>query len=74
MLVPKLKAWVRKVVAEKNDLKLINRSEANVAEEAAEATKAAASAAAAVAVASQEFLNAKHEGWHFGTFFSIDFK
>lgn len=73
MFVPKLKAWVRKVVAEKNDLKLINRSKANVAE-AAEAAKAAASAAAAVAVASQEFLNAKHEGWHFGTFLSVDFK
>ncbi|XP_042388129.1 peroxisomal membrane protein PEX14-like isoform X4 [Zingiber officinale] len=62
MFVPKLKAWVRKVVAEKNDFKLINRSKANVAEEAAEAAKAAASAAAVVAVASQEFVNAKHEG------------
>ncbi|XP_042392873.1 peroxisomal membrane protein PEX14-like isoform X1 [Zingiber officinale] len=61
MFVPKLKAWVRKVVAEKNDFKLINRSKANVAEEAAEAAKAAASAAAVVAVASQEFVNAKHE-------------
>ncbi|XP_074572856.1 peroxisomal membrane protein PEX14-like isoform X2 [Curcuma longa] len=61
MFVPKLKAWVRKVVAEKKDFKLINRSKANVAEEAAEAAKAAASAAAVVAVATQEFLNAKHE-------------
>lgn len=60
-IVPKLKAWIRKVVAEENDLKFNKISKPNIAEEAAEAAKAAASAAAAVAIASQELLNAKNE-------------
>lgn len=59
-----MKAWIRKVAAEENDLKFNKISKSNIAEEAAEAAKAAASAAAAVAIASQELLNAKNEGHH----------
>ncbi|WOK97883.1 peroxisomal membrane protein PEX14-like isoform X1 [Canna indica] len=69
-IIPKLKAWIQKIVAEENDFKLNIKSKANIAEEAAEAAKAAASAAAAVAVASQELLNAKNADWKYFEAFS----
>nr|XP_029120999.1 peroxisomal membrane protein PEX14 isoform X2 [Elaeis guineensis] len=61
VIIPRLKIWIRKVVAEENDVKKDEISRSGLAEEAAEAAKAAASAAAIAAKASQELLNAKNE-------------
>ncbi|WOL02918.1 peroxisomal membrane protein PEX14-like isoform X1 [Canna indica] len=60
MVIPRLKAWIKKVVAEETESKQ-DSSCSNLAEEAAEAAKAAASAASAVAKASQELLSTKNE-------------
>lgn len=61
MVIPRLKTWIQKVVAEQNDVKRNDISSPSPAEEATEAAKAATSAAAIVAKASQELLNAKNE-------------
>ncbi|XP_008782461.1 peroxisomal membrane protein PEX14-like isoform X2 [Phoenix dactylifera] len=61
VVVPKLKSWIRKVVAEESESDKEDKQSSRLAEEAAEAAKAAASSAAVVAEASQELLNAKHE-------------
>lgn len=61
MVVPRLKAWIRKVVEEESESGE-DKPDSKLAEEAAEAAKTAAAAAAAVAKASQELLGAKSEG------------
>ncbi|KAG1342781.1 peroxisomal membrane protein PEX14 [Cocos nucifera] len=61
VVVPKLKSWIRKVVAEETESDKEDKQSSRLAEEAAEAAKAAASAASIVAKASQELLNAKNE-------------
>lgn len=58
VVLPRLKAWIRKVAVEDKE----DRATKSLAEETAEAAKAAASAAAIVATASQELLNSKNEG------------
>lgn len=65
MIVPKLKSWIRKVVAEESESDKEDKQSSRLAEEAAEAAKAAALAASVVAKASQELLSAKNEGYHF---------
>ncbi|XP_065028108.1 peroxisomal membrane protein PEX14-like isoform X1 [Musa acuminata AAA Group] len=60
MVVPRLKAWIRKVVEEESESGE-DKPDSKLAEEAAEAAKTAAAAAAAVAKASQELLGAKSE-------------
>ncbi|PQQ02898.1 peroxisomal membrane protein PEX14 [Prunus yedoensis var. nudiflora] len=61
-IIPRLKAWVRKVVLEdENDIEKKTDLKPSLAEEAAAAAKAAAAAAADVAKASQEMLNSKTE-------------
>ncbi|XP_008806902.1 peroxisomal membrane protein PEX14-like isoform X1 [Phoenix dactylifera] len=62
VVIPRLKTWIRKVVAEEKDVKKDEISRSGLAEGAAEAAKAAVSAAAIAAKASQELLNAKNEG------------
>lgn len=62
MVIPRLKTWIQKVVAEENDVKKDETSRSGLAEGAAEAAKAAVSAAAIAAKASEELLNAKNEG------------
>ncbi|XP_008787960.2 peroxisomal membrane protein PEX14-like [Phoenix dactylifera] len=61
VVVPKLKSWIRKVVAEESESDKKDKQSSRLAEEATEAAKAAASAAAVVAKASHELLNAKNE-------------
>ncbi|XP_010940049.1 peroxisomal membrane protein PEX14 isoform X4 [Elaeis guineensis] len=61
VVVPKLKSWIRKVVAKESESDKKDKQSSRLAEEATEAAKAAASAAAVVAKASQELLNAKNE-------------
>ncbi|KAJ4829084.1 hypothetical protein Tsubulata_030984 [Turnera subulata] len=62
-IIPRLKSWIRKVVAEEEeDLANQTTKKPNLAEETAAAAKAAAAAAADVAKASQEMLNSKNEG------------
>ncbi|URE45996.1 Peroxisomal membrane anchor protein (Pex14p) conserved region [Musa troglodytarum] len=60
MVVPRLKAWIRKVVEEESESGE-DKLDSKLAEEAAEAAKTAAAAAAAVAKASQELLSTKSE-------------
>ncbi|KAJ8479539.1 hypothetical protein OPV22_023266 [Ensete ventricosum] len=60
MVVPRLKAWIRKVVEEESESEE-DKPGSKLAEEAAEAAKTAAAAAAAVAKASQELLSTKSE-------------
>ncbi|XP_048443773.1 peroxisomal membrane protein PEX14-like isoform X1 [Pyrus x bretschneideri] len=61
-LIPRLKAWIRKVVLEdENDVKNKVDSKPSLAEEAAAAAKTAAAAASDVAKFSQEMLNSKTE-------------
>ncbi|XP_078151699.1 peroxisomal membrane protein PEX14-like isoform X1 [Carex rostrata] len=69
-VIPRLKAWIRKVVDEDGDLNANDKSKSNSAREATksnsareatEAAKAATLAALEVARASQELLNAKKE-------------
>nr|XP_009380350.1 PREDICTED: peroxisomal membrane protein PEX14-like isoform X1 [Musa acuminata subsp. malaccensis] len=60
MVVPRLKAWIRKVVEEESESGE-DKPDSKLAEEAAEAAKTAAAAAAAVAKASQELLGTKSE-------------
>lgn len=62
IVVPRLKAWIRKTVAEGDESEKEDKHSPKLAEEAAEAAKAAASAAAVVAKASQELLSSKNEG------------
>ncbi|KAI0524000.1 hypothetical protein KFK09_003364 [Dendrobium nobile] len=57
VVLPRLKAWIRRVAMEDKE----DRATKSLAEETAEAAKAAASAAAIVATASQELLNSKNE-------------
>nr|CAD1822740.1 unnamed protein product [Ananas comosus var. bracteatus] len=61
IVVPRLKAWIRKTVAEGDESEKEDKHSSKLAEEAAEAAKAAASAAAVVAKASQELLSSKNE-------------
>ncbi|XP_020100084.1 peroxisomal membrane protein PEX14-like [Ananas comosus] len=61
IVVPRLKAWIRKTVAEGDESEKEDKHSPKLAEEAAEAAKAAASAAAVVAKASQELLSSKNE-------------
>ncbi|XP_020600295.1 peroxisomal membrane protein PEX14-like isoform X2 [Phalaenopsis equestris] len=61
VVLPRLKAWIRKVTAEDDASEKEDKSSKSLAEETAEAAKAAASAAAIVATASQELLNSKNE-------------
>ncbi|XP_064985537.1 peroxisomal membrane protein PEX14-like isoform X2 [Musa acuminata AAA Group] len=60
MVVPRLKAWIRKVVEEESESGE-DKLDSKLAEEAAEAAKTAAAAAATVAKASQELLGTKSE-------------
>ncbi|CAL9199346.1 peroxisomal membrane protein PEX14 isoform X1 [Musa acuminata AAA Group] len=60
MVVPRLKAWIRKVVEEESESGE-DKLDSKLAEEAAEAAKTAATAAATVAKASQELLGTKSE-------------
>ncbi|XP_072999015.1 peroxisomal membrane protein PEX14-like isoform X1 [Typha latifolia] len=60
IFVPRVKAWIRKTVAEGKKSEEAKPS-SRLNEEAAEAAKAAASAAAVVAKASQELISTKHE-------------
>lgn len=62
-VIPRLKAWIRKVVKEEDDTEKKEKLEPSAAEEAAEAAKAAASAAAVVARACQDLLSARSEGF-----------
>ncbi|KAH0467669.1 hypothetical protein IEQ34_002702 [Dendrobium chrysotoxum] len=57
VVLPRLKAWIRRVAVEDKE----DRATKSLAAETAEAAKAAASAAAIVATASQELLNSKNE-------------
>ncbi|KAM1322564.1 hypothetical protein PS2_015115 [Malus domestica] len=60
--IPRLKAWIRKVVLEdENDVKNKVDAKPSLAEEAAAAAKTAAAAASDVAKVSQEMLNSKTE-------------
>ncbi|XP_077253661.1 peroxisomal membrane protein PEX14-like isoform X3 [Tasmannia lanceolata] len=60
-VVPRFKAWVRKVATEEDDSEKKDNSKPTLAEEAAAAAKAAALAAADVALVSQQMLNSKNE-------------
>ncbi|XP_042473071.1 peroxisomal membrane protein PEX14-like [Zingiber officinale] len=60
VFIPRLKAWIKKVVAEEKESEEGSLS-TKLAEEAAEAAKAAAASAAVVAKASQELLSSKSE-------------
>ena len=62
MVVPRLKTWIRKVVAEEKDSEKEDKSHSVLADQTAEAAKAAAMAAAVVAKASEELLSSKNEG------------
>ncbi|KAG0462989.1 hypothetical protein HPP92_021465 [Vanilla planifolia] len=59
-VLPRVKAWIRKVAIE-NNVSVKEDTNKSLAEETAEAAKAAASAAALVATASQELLNSKNQ-------------
>lgn len=61
VVVPRLKSWIRKVVAEENESEKEDKPGSVLAEQSAEAAKAAATAAAIVAKASEELLNSKTE-------------
>jgi hypothetical protein len=61
-IVPRLKAWIRKVVDEDENLNSNDKSKSNSAREATEAAKAATLAAVEAARASQELVIAKKEG------------
>ncbi|KAJ6838596.1 peroxisomal membrane protein PEX14 [Iris pallida] len=65
VVVPRLKTWIRKVVAEKNESEEEDKPGSVLAEQTAEAAKAAATAAAAAAAiaakASEDLLNSKTE-------------
>ncbi|KAJ3694310.1 hypothetical protein LUZ60_009790 [Juncus effusus] len=63
VFVPRVKAWIRRVVSEKEEgeKEEEEKKSVRIAEEAAEAAKAAASAAALVAKASQDLLSSKNE-------------
>ncbi|XP_078431177.1 peroxin 14 isoform X3 [Wolffia australiana] len=60
-VIPRLKAWIRKVVKEEDDSLKKEKLGPGPAEEAAEAAKAAASAAAVVAKACQDLLASRNE-------------
>ncbi|KAF3333576.1 RING-H2 finger protein ATL5P [Carex littledalei] len=63
VVVPRIKAWIKKVVSEREEeVEKEEKQSSKVAEEAAEAAKAAASAAALVAKASQDLLSSRNEG------------
>ena len=62
MVVPRLKTWIRKVVAEEKESEKEEKSRSVLADQTAEAAKAAAMAAAVVAKASEELLSSKNEG------------
>ncbi|XP_031476358.1 peroxisomal membrane protein PEX14 [Nymphaea colorata] len=61
VIVPRLKAWIRKVVSEDEDSGKQKNSRPDAIEEAVAAAKAAAAAAADVAKASHEILTARNE-------------
>ncbi|WOL01223.1 peroxisomal membrane protein PEX14-like isoform X1 [Canna indica] len=61
VVIPRLKTWIKKVVAEESESEKEDTLSSKLAEEAAEAAKAAASAAAVVAKASEELLSSKNE-------------
>lgn len=61
MVIPRLKAWIKKVVEEEKESEEDILS-SKLAEEASEAAKAAAASAAVVAKASQELIDSKNEG------------
>lgn len=64
VVVPRIKAWIKKVVTEREEeAEKEEKQSSKVAEEAAEAAKAAASAAALVAKASQDLLSSRSEGF-----------
>lgn len=61
VVIPKLKSWIRKVVAEEKEPEKQDEQTSVLAEQTTEAAKAAAAAAAAVAKASEELLSSKNE-------------
>lgn len=61
-IIPRLKAWIRKVVSEDEVSGKQKDSRPDAIEEAVVAAKAAAAAAADVAKASHEILTARNEG------------
>lgn len=61
-VLPRLKAWICRVVREAEDEK--DSSKSSPTEEALEAAKAAVSAAADMAKSNQELLNARSEGFY----------
>ncbi|XP_020573088.1 peroxisomal membrane protein PEX14 [Phalaenopsis equestris] len=61
VVLPRLKAWIRRVAVEDTGSVKEDKASKSLAAETAEAVKAAASAAATVATASQELLNSKNE-------------
>ncbi|KAF3321748.1 Peroxisomal membrane protein PEX14 [Carex littledalei] len=65
VVVPRIKAWIKNVVSEREEeTEKEEKQSSKVAEEAAEAAKAAASAAALVAKASQDLLSSRSEGYN----------
>ncbi len=62
MLLPRLKSWIRKVVAE-GDENEGRQIKSKIDEETAEAVKASASAVSAIAKTNQELLASKDEGF-----------
>lgn len=62
VVVPRLKTWIHKVVAEEKESEKENKLNSVLADQTAEAAKAAATAAAVVAKASEELLKSKNEG------------
>ncbi|CAA6665568.1 unnamed protein product [Spirodela intermedia] len=71
-VIPRLKAWIRKVVKEEDDAENKVKMGPSAAEEAAEAAKTAASAAAVVAKACQDLLSARsEEKKYFETFMGL---
>lgn len=61
LCVPRLKTWVRKVVAEENVLEKDGKQHSAILERTAEAAKTAAEAATVVATASEQLLSSKNE-------------
>lgn len=61
VVVPRLKSWIRKVVAEEKESEKEDKAHAVLVDQTAEAAKAAAAAAVVVAKASEELLNSKNE-------------
>ncbi|XP_020270622.1 peroxisomal membrane protein PEX14 [Asparagus officinalis] len=61
VVVPRLKTWIKKVVAEEKESEKEEEQHSVLADQTAEAAKAAATAAAVVAKASEELLKSKNE-------------